>query len=137
MIRALIGIATCLVSANANASASAEPYGPCGTFSGSIRIVETYGPPNYGEEPKTDSRMKSTVLTLNSPLRANVWSADHQVQAVDTFSEVQIISKHLPAKRSTLKIRRATSFTGCLYFAESGHHITKVILDVDAKLPRS
>jgi hypothetical protein len=108
----------------------AAPIGPCTTLTGTTRVVETYGPPNYGETPATDSRMRSFVLTLGSPVNALVRDVDSREHEVDGLREVQIVDVRPLSTAEGQQERKLQQFHGCLYFGESGHHITKVILDI-------
>jgi hypothetical protein len=37
-------------------------------LSGRVLIKTFYGPPNYGESPETDAKVKQTILRLNNPI---------------------------------------------------------------------
>jgi hypothetical protein len=115
--------------------ASAEPIsaiGPCLSVRGILKSVETFGPPNYGENPATDARMKSWILTLKHPIRAKVRDADAHLHIVSDLREVQVITSGAPPDNLSGE-GKLTSVSGCLYFAESGHHVTRVFLDLGAK----
>jgi hypothetical protein len=51
---------------------------------------------------------------------------------VDNIKDVQIVGTRTSAViRAAEAGRTRQTVSGCLYLAESGHHVTKVILDLD------
>ena len=109
--------------------------GPCGVFEGKLRTLEVYGPPNYGESPDTDSRLTVSILDLLSPIRgAKVWDVYRNEHTVPYVEQVQIVGSPSSTRQSESVQKQGTRrFSGCLFYAESGHHVTEVILDTGAK----
>jgi hypothetical protein len=118
-----------LMLVGSQADADAVPLSACLSLTGSIHIVETPGPPNYGESA-TDSRMQFWVLTLESPLRVKVRDDLGREQEVDELTEVQIIGSHITARIISTG-HSPHEMSGCRYFAEAAHHVTKGFLDVN------
>jgi len=99
---------------------------------GKLTIVPKYGPPNYGENPETDEKVKVPILKLSQPVNVRAdpkrdldaynesFNGVREVQLVfltDTIRYGHLIGKQLVAK-------------GTLFQAQTGHHYTKVLMTV-------
>lgn len=97
------------------------------TISGKIITETFYGPPGYGENPKTDTKEMQYLLLPDNPI--NVIAQDEKNESKYKVSKIQLlnnkdainISKHLG---STVVL------TGTFFSAHTGHHHTEVLMDV-------
>lgn len=106
-----------------------EHYAPRSvTLSGELTQVQKYGPPNYGENPKTDARVR--VLVLKLPRTLNVCgdpTSDINTESEKNVREVQLVMSDSSAKHL---VGRAVIATGTLFHSHTGHHYTKVLMNV-------
>lgn len=100
-------------------------------LTGTLRIETFYGPPNFGESPKTDAKERQAILHLAKPLctiASNAADAEQNqltvtVAPMDKLSLSQFVGK-------TVKVR------GSLFHADNGHHHTPVLIEVhEAPVP--
>lgn len=97
---------------------------------GRVVIRSKYGPPNYGEDPKTDQKGKYLFLVLTKPINVRATEGDGlNTQSVEGAREIQLIltdgkpsHKHLVGKNVVVK--------GTLFHAHTGHHYTDLVLTV-------
>lgn len=97
---------------------------------GRLILQWKYGPPNYGEEPKTDSKGRVPILVLTDAInvRGNPQDAinSKSVQGIRrvqlAFSDTGTSYRHLVGKDVVVK--------GTLFHAHTGHHYTDVVLTV-------
>lgn len=54
---------------------------------GQVEIEDRYGPPNFGDDPKTDERVKVPVLVLDAPV--DVLTDPKQDVSLDSFRNVR------------------------------------------------
>lgn len=98
-------------------------------LSGTILAEEFYGPPNYGENPATDSKEQVLILNLDAPI--NVIAVLHTGPDQDSYyneRHVQLVDlANLPL---TDFIGQHVSLYGTLFEKENGHHHTDVLMDV-------
>ena len=94
-------------------------------------ITKTFfGLPNFGENPKTDSKQRSRILSLDKPInvRAKDESDPTVGPSVDNVRELQLIFeeslRELIGKKVIVK--------GTLLHRHSGYHYTDVLLDVES-----
>ena len=96
------------------------------TLTGRVIHRTFYGPPNYGEYPKSDTREKQVILILDS-------AVDVIANGNDAFDHTE-----LKVRDVTLVLHRATGnlsgkrvvVEGTLFHAHTGHHHTRVLMDV-------
>ena len=97
---------------------------------GRLVIQSKFGPPNYGENPKTDEKVRIAVLVLRSPISVlpNTGN-DYNSRPVHSARQIQLafITKEIPHKHL---IGRDVVVTGRLFHAHTGHHYTDVVLNV-------
>jgi hypothetical protein len=97
---------------------------------GKLRIETFFGPPNFGEDPETDSKEITRILSLDKPIKIRSRDETDSVlgPSVENVRELQLIfDGHLRksvGKRLIVK--------GTLLHAHTGHHHTDVILDVES-----
>jgi hypothetical protein len=87
----ILSIAPIVEFAQSGANVSGEPvdYGPKKTtLIGRLTIETRFGPPNYGEDPSTDKKVKIYILRLSTPITApqlDGKEANAPVQKVELF----------------------------------------------------
>lgn len=106
-------------------------YGPTVSLTGILRSQVFPGPPNYKSIKRGDRKETAVILTLN----ARTCTAGNDPQAVDVaeadIREVQLVvtkDAHWRTVRGLIKKRAIV--TGTLFHAHTGHHRTKVLIDV-------
>jgi hypothetical protein len=89
-----------------------------------------YGPPNFGERPKTDRKVRVPMLALTDSINVRRTQDDgHNSQSVEGIRRIQLVVsdtgtsyRHLIGKEVVVK--------GTLFHAFSGHHYTDVLITV-------
>jgi hypothetical protein len=67
-------------------------------LSGTLYREPHFGPPGYGEHPRTDRKDRIAILRLDAPMRVNLPLTDFHEAGIITVKEVQIV----PAKPGAL-----------------------------------
>lgn len=98
------------------------------TLTGRIVFRTFYGPPNYGKNPKTDSRETQAILLLDA--RIDVIGTPN-----DEFNEtergVKAVTLVYDGSLRSLDGKRVIA-QGTLFHAHTGHHHTKVLMTVSS-----
>jgi hypothetical protein len=97
---------------------------------GRLITEQKYGPPSFGEEPKTDKKLTVPILVLNEAINIRGTPGDLiNGESVMGAKRVQLIFtagvipyKHLIGKDVVVK--------GKLFHSHTGHHFTDVLVDV-------
>jgi hypothetical protein len=99
-------------------------------LSGKVSKKEAFGPPGYGEDPAHDSRENYLVLALPAPICVN----GDPKSPINSESETDVREVQLvyPPGRSLQQawLDRNISVSGTLFHATTGHHRTKVLIQV-------
>ncbi len=107
-------------------AAPCSPYEPAVvSLSGIVVYVKAYGPPGFGETPRTDAHEDYYGLKLDAPLCTIANPAmDEPAESSVTVLQMLFASRHplTAGMRITVK--------GSLSHAETGHHHTLVMIDV-------
>jgi Domain of unknown function (DUF4431) len=99
---------------------------------GRLTVQWKYGPPNFGEQPKTDQRVKVPILVLARPINVRGTPGDaHNANAVKGARRIQLTFANLPTDYKQL-ISKNVVAKGTLFHAFSGHHYTDVVMSVDS-----
>lgn len=80
-----------------------------------------YGPPNYGENPKTDKKSYPYMLKLDKPIKMGVVEIA-KVQVVPSIKNIKSVNNFL---------NKHVKIEGTLFFALTGHHYTPILIEVD------
>jgi hypothetical protein len=99
---------------------------------GTLTIKTYYGPPNYGEHPKTDSKEAQWILRLNEPVDVIGDDRYPETMSVHGIRYIQLV---LLGRQSEL-IGRKVLAKGTLFHALTAHHHTDVLMDVQSISPR-
>ena len=125
-MKAAVFLALLLLPALAQAR-PCEKYG-LGTVVGTVHRVLFYGPPNFGENPKTDKRSAYPVLKLDS---AKLMCADD-----DGFSDKPVMSHEMQMifyktpEFDKIWYGKHVAVYGNMFAADNGMHHTPVMLSV-------
>lgn len=99
---------------------------------GKLVIQSKYGPPNYGEDPKIDEKVRIPVLVLKTPV--NVLPAEGQNDGINTEPVYRVRQIQLSFAASETDHRKLIGknvvVRGTLFRAHTGHHYTDVVLTV-------
>jgi len=124
----LIAVAHIAISAQERQWLSYEPATV--ELEGRVVIRSKYGPPNYGENPKTDQKGKYLFLVLTKPINVRGTEGDgHNAQSVEGAREIQLILTDGKPSHKNL-IGKNVVVKGTLFHAHTGHHYTDLVLTV-------
>jgi hypothetical protein len=97
---------------------------------GRLTVVWKCGPPNYGENPNTDAKVRVLILVLSRPanVRGNRQDALN-TESVEGIKRIQLnpFNLNTPYKQF---IGTKVLVNGTLFHAHTGHHYTKVVMDI-------
>lgn len=137
-VAALATIAAVEVSSTRAATAEAVScykYEPAiVTLKGTLSVRTEFGPPGYGESPKSDSKEQILVLTLVTPICvAGDPASETNSESEYAIRELQT-GPGLKLDPSILDkyIGRTIVATGTLFHAENAHHRTNVLFTIDS-----
>jgi hypothetical protein len=91
-----------------------------------------YGPPNYGENPKTDSRESQYILILDSAVDVVATGSDPTDQTERGVRRVTLVVDDFAAHPVRPLLGRRVLIEGTLFHAHTGHHHTKVLIEVSS-----
>jgi hypothetical protein len=97
---------------------------------GQLIVESKYGPPNYGENPRTDSKVRIRVLVVSKPVnvRGNPQDALNK-ESLEGIRRIQLNLFNLKTPYKQL-IGKRVVVSGTLSHAITGHDYTKVVMDV-------
>ena len=100
------------------------------TVEGVLQIGEFFGPPNYGENPKSDRLERTLYLQLPAPLTYQTNGT--QLVGPDLTSEffLQLVVHDILQPTAHTLIGQRVRVRGSLMPAVSGHHRTTQLLEV-------
>lgn len=99
---------------------------------GRLVIESKYGPPNFGEQPNTDEKVRVPVLVLRD--RANMLpdsGDDPNSKSVYDIRQIQLVFSSNDTAHKAL-IGKQVVVTGTLFHAHTGHHYTDVVMNVQS-----
>jgi hypothetical protein len=99
---------------------------------GKLVVQSKYGPPNFGEEPKTDQKVRIPVLVLKTPVNVlPIQGRDEGINAEPVYRVRQIQLSFAVGETEHKKlIGKDVVVKGTLFRAHTGHHYTDVVLTV-------
>jgi hypothetical protein len=115
---------------------SCLPYEPAKvSITGRLTVRNEYGPPNYGETPAQDEKLRVPILELARPadICANP-TGDVDRETYHNLREIQLNFAKQQVSPEVYLSRRL-NVRGTLYQAISGYHFTKVLMMVDSVTP--
>ena len=96
-------------------------------------IVQTkFGPPNFGENPKTDQRVRVPIVVLTKPINVRgTPGAVHNATSVEGARRIQLLFSD-PAMNYKSLVGKDIVVKGTLFHAETGGHYTDVVMSVQS-----
>lgn len=108
------------------------------TLVGKVVSRTFYGPPNYGEDPATDSKEDQYILILDTPIDVigSIDPIDKTERGVKKLTLVVFDFKTNPVESL---LGKRVEVHGRLFHAHTGHHRTRVLIEVESirAVPRS
>ena len=102
---------------------------------GKLVIQSKFGPPNYGEDPKTDEKVRVPVLMLPYQVSMFPTADGDNTNPVYSIRQIQLAFVDKTMNYKNL-IGKNVVVTGTLFKAQTGHHYTEVVLTVGSIKPR-
>lgn len=119
-----------IVLSSFSASATCLKEGEKVSLTGVVSEKLYYGPPGWGEDKSHDEKLHEWILHLKQPLTC-VTDADTENQSWN--QDVQLIMRDSnDYKVNKNLLGKIVSIDGVIFLAETGYHMTPVLLD-DAK----
>ncbi len=103
---------------------------------GRLIIQTKYGPPNFGENPKTDKRVKVPIVVLTKAINVRgTPGAAHNATSVEGASRIQLVFTDAATNYKSL-VGKDIVVKGTLFHAETGGHYTDVLISVQSIEPK-
>jgi hypothetical protein len=102
------------------------------TLTGKVVSRTFYGPPNYGENPRTDSRESQYVLLLDSAIDVVASKDDLLTRTERRVTKVTLVVSDFDAHPVKPLLGQRVEVEGTLFHAHTGHHHTKVLIEVSS-----
>ncbi|WP_050125919.1 DUF4431 domain-containing protein [Yersinia aleksiciae] len=103
-------------------------------LSGSLKKEVFFGPPSWGEDPKNDKRLTYWILHLDNPLTCVIEANDTQE---GWGNDVQLILEKNDYEDYRQFLDKQVSVTGHIFLAQTGYHMTPVLLDDISSISRT
>jgi uncharacterized protein DUF4431 len=101
------------------------------TLVGKVVSRTFYGPPNYGEDPATDSKEDQYVLILDAPIDV-IGSTDPIDKTERGVKNLTLVVFDFKANPVESLIGKRVEVQGTLFHAHTGHHHTRVLIEVES-----
>ena len=100
---------------------------------GELSVETFFGPPNFGEDPETDTKERHWILTLDKPInvRGRKDPDPGLAPSVENVDKLQLVL----SKTATELVGKKVKIKGTLFHAHTGHHHTDVLLEVETIVP--
>lgn len=122
-----IFIVSICAALNSIASAECLSYEPNSVvLKGKVIEKTFYGPPNYGESPKTDAKEKQLILSLSENVCIAASSFNKTNIAESNVNEVTLV---ILGEVPNIKNKRI-KVSGSVFHAHTGHHRTPLLIAV-------
>ncbi len=102
------------------------------TLTGRLVYRTFYGPPNYGENPKTDSKETQSILLLDSAIDIIAVKQDALSATERGVKRVTLVFGESTPHPVRFYLKRRVTVEGTLIHAHTGHHHTKILIDVSS-----
>jgi hypothetical protein len=108
------------------------------TLVGKVVSRTFYGPPNYGENPATDSKESQYILILDTPVDV-IGSTDPIDRTEREVKKLTLVVFDFKANPVESLLGKRVEVSGTLFHAHTGHHHTRVLIEVESirAVPRS
>jgi hypothetical protein len=108
-------------------------YGPEKvTLTGKLVTRTFYGPPNYGEDPRTDDKERQYILLLDSAIDVLASKDDSTNRTERGVTKVTLVARDSDTHPAKSLLGRRVEVEGTLFHATTGHHHTKVLIEVSS-----
>jgi hypothetical protein len=98
---------------------------------GRLQATERFGPPNYGEDPRTDARQRILLVRLPEQVVVRADTADPvNNETVAGVREVQLLLSPEAVAQYVGLLGREVIVQGTLSRAVTGHHYTPVVMTI-------
>jgi hypothetical protein len=95
---------------------------------GKLIVLNKYGPPNYGETPHQDQKVRVTVLDISTPVDVLADpGSELNSETVRNVSQIQMAFSGSTYKKL---VGRMVVAKGTLFRGHTGHHYTEVVMNV-------
>lgn len=121
---------TLCLCASANAQRCLE-YGPTVTLTGTLRSQVYAGPPNYESIKRGDLRATAIILSLTTPTCVTGKNPTNMEISESGIRKMQRVIRKAAHWKTVRRLKgKRTIVTGTLFYWHTGHHRTKVLIDV-------
>ena len=98
---------------------------------GKLTIALKYGPPNYGENPETDEKVRAPILVLSQPVNVRAdRESEFNTESFEGVKEVHLVFFTDRKIAYSHLVGRQVEVRGTLFQAHTGHHYTDVLMIV-------
>lgn len=97
------------------------------TLSGQVTLKTFYGPPNYGENPGSDSRETQAILVLSKPICVGANPITYEEEEKNQREITLVPSK---AIELSMYAGKKATLQGTLFHAHTAHHHTAVLMQI-------
>ena len=107
-------------------------YGPSVSLTGTLSSRVFAGPPNYESIKRGDRKETAIILSLASPVCTTSGAVSNSFDIAETnIREVQLVISKPEHWKQLKRLRgKPVSITGTLFHDHTGHHRTKILIDV-------
>jgi hypothetical protein len=106
-------------------------YGPTVSLTGKLQSKIFAGPPNYESIKRGDRKERAIIVTLIAPICTSSSSSDSFDTPEANIRAVQlVITESSHWKTVEGRLGRGVIVTGTLFHGHTGHHRTKVLMEV-------
>ena len=110
-------------------------YGPGAELEGRLTVQWKYGPPNFGENPKTDKRLKVPIIVLTLAINVRGIPGDpHHSVSVEGARRIQLVFTSTMDYKAL--VGKDIRVKGALWHAMTGGHYTDVVMFVESIEPK-
>ncbi len=122
-----------LAASQAGNRRKALHYGPEKvTLQGTLVFRTFYGPPNYGENPRTDSKETQSILLLDNAFDVIGDKQDPFNETERGVNRVTLVFSNPIPHPVRYYLKRRVTVEGTLFHGFNGHHRTKILITVSS-----
>jgi len=102
------------------------------TLKGTLVFRTFYGPPNYGENPRTDSKETQSILLLHDAFDVIGDKQDPFNETERGVNRVTLVFSNPISHPVRYYLKRRVTVEGMLFHGFNGHHRTKILITVSS-----
>ncbi len=102
------------------------------TLVGTLIFRTFYGPPNYGENPRTDSKETQSILLLDNAFDVIGDKQDPFNETERGVNRVTLVFSNPIPHPVRYYLKRRVTVEGTLFHGFNGHHRTKILITVSS-----